>query len=129
MANSATARPKPGCRYCVLRHRGLCQGVDDNDDEGSTALEASHAPTRVYEEGEIIYAQGDPAEYVFNLISGGVALHQDMADGRRQIVQFLLPGAMFGAMPQGRDLGHGATAITNASACPISRARLDDLRH
>jgi CRP/FNR family transcriptional regulator len=117
------------CPFCVLRHRGLCQGVGDQDVEGSSALESSHAPVRVYEEGEMIYAQGDPSEHVFNLMSGWVALHRDMADGRRQIIQFLLPGAMFGAEPAGRDLGHGATAITNASACPISRTRLDDLRH
>jgi CRP-like cAMP-binding protein len=117
------------CALCVLRHKGLCQGVDDQDIDASSALEASHAPIRVYEEGDVIYAQGDPSEYVFNLVSGWVALHRDLADGRRQIIQFLQPGAMFGAEPLDRDLGHGATALTNASACPIRREKLDNLRH
>jgi CRP/FNR family transcriptional regulator, anaerobic regulatory protein len=117
------------CSFCVLRHRGLCRGVDARDVDGSAALEAAHSPIRVYEEGEPIFAQGDTSEYVFNLISGWVALHRDLADGRRQIIQILQPGAMFGAEPLGQDLGHGATAITNASACPIARAKLDELRH
>ncbi len=122
------AARRPTCQSCVLRHRGLCQGVKDQDIDGSAALELSHAPVRIYEEGEPIYLQGDPSEYVFNLISGWVALHRDMADGRRQIVRFLLPGALFGVQPRDLDLGHGATAITTASACPIGRAKLDALR-
>jgi CRP/FNR family transcriptional regulator, anaerobic regulatory protein len=116
------------CAFCVLRHKGLCRGVDDHDADGSAALESSHSPIRVYEEGEAIFVQGDPSEHVFNLISGWVALHRDLADGRRQIVQILQPGAMFGAEPAGHELGHGATAITNASACPIERTKLDELR-
>jgi CRP/FNR family transcriptional regulator, anaerobic regulatory protein len=135
MVSETTAQGATGhrrqvpCAFCVLRHRGLCQGVDDQDVAGSAALNASHSPIRVYEEGETIFAQGDRSQYVFNLISGWVALHRDLSDGRRQIIQILQPGAMFGAEPAGQELGHGATAITNASACPIERTKLDELRH
>jgi CRP/FNR family transcriptional regulator, anaerobic regulatory protein len=129
-ANTSTAaRARPICPVCVLRHKGLCQGVDDKDLAGSAALESSHSPVRIYDAGEVVYAQGDPSEHVFNLISGWIALHRDLADGRRQIIRFLLPDALFGVEPTGRDLGHGATAITNASVCPIGRAKFDDLRH
>jgi CRP/FNR family transcriptional regulator len=121
-------RLKQKCSHCALRYRGLCRGIGDQDDDGVAALESSHAPIRVYDAGDVIYAQGDAGEHVFNLISGWVALHRDLADGRRQIVQFLLAGALFGVEPANRDLSHGATAITNASACPIARPKLDDLR-
>jgi CRP/FNR family transcriptional regulator, anaerobic regulatory protein len=103
--------------------------MDGQDVPGSAALEASHSPARIYDAGEVVYAQGDPSDHVFNLLSGWVALHRDLADGRRQIIRFLLPDALFGVEPAGRDLGHGATAITNASVCPIGRAKLDGLRH
>jgi CRP/FNR family transcriptional regulator, anaerobic regulatory protein len=126
--NAMTASTRPQCPVCVSRHRGLCQGVDDQDVEGSVALDASRSRSRVYDAGEAIYVQGDPSAHVFRLISGWVALHRDIDDGRRQIVQFLLPGAMFGTAPGDRDLAHGATAITNASVCPIMTAKLDDLR-
>ncbi len=126
--NSMTTRARPQCPICVLRHRGLCQGIDGQDLSGSAALESSHSAVRIYDAGEMVYVQGDPSDHVFNLISGWVALHRDLADGRRQIIRFLLPDALFGVEPAGRDLGHGATAITNASVCPIGRAKLDDLR-
>jgi CRP/FNR family transcriptional regulator len=128
-STSTASHARPQCPVCVLRHRGQCQGINDRDLAGSAALEASHSPVRIYDAGEVVYAQGDPGAHIFNLISGWVALHRDLADGRRQIIRFLLPEALFGVEPEGRDLGHGATAITNASVCPIGRAKFDDLRH
>lgn len=111
-----------------MRHRGLCQGVDDQDPVGSAALNSSHAPIRVYDAGDIIYDQGDPEEHVFILVSGWVALHRELPDGRHHIIQFLQPGAMFAVEPAGQPLSHGATALTNASICPINRSRLGELR-
>jgi CRP/FNR family transcriptional regulator, anaerobic regulatory protein len=121
-------RARSLCAVCVMRHQGLCQGVDDQDEVGSAMLSASHAPIRVYDAGDVIYDQGDPEEHVFILVSGWVALHRDLADGRRQIIQFLQPGAMFAVEPAGEPLSHGATTLTNASICPIATTRLGDLR-
>jgi len=129
---TTTVQPAPRsrsqCAVCVLRHRGLCAGVDDLDLDGSAALEAAHGATRVYDAGDVIYQQGDRSDQVFNLITGWVAIHRDFADGRRQIVEFLQPEAMFGMEAAGDLMGHGATALTNASVCPIGTAKLDDLR-
>ncbi len=125
----AEAHDRPPCRECTLRHKGLCQGVDERDLAGSAALDSAHSPVRAYAAGKAIYHQGDPSDHIFNLISGWVALHRDLADGRRQIVRFLQPGALFGLEPVGQDLSHGATTLTDARACPIGAAKLADLRH
>jgi CRP-like cAMP-binding protein len=108
------------CAFCVLRHRGHCPGADGHEIDGSAA--------RAYKQGAVIYAQTEPSEYVFTLISGCIALHRDLGDGRSQIIRVLQPGAMFGAVPSGLNLSHGATALTNALACPIARSQLDELR-
>jgi len=113
------------CATCVLRHKGVCDAVADQDD---LALEAAHARVRVFDAGDVIYAQGDPPAHVFNLVSGWVALHRDMADGRRQILRFLLPGAMFGIAAGELPLRHGATCVTNASVCPIPTRNFAELR-
>lgn len=42
--------------------------------------------------GETIFNDGDPAEYAYEVVSGAVRLCKHMADGRRQIAQFMLPG-------------------------------------
>ena len=112
-----------------MRHKGLCQGVDDLDVDGSAALDSSHTSIRVYTAGEVILHQGDHAAHVFTLISGWVALHRDRADGCRAIIQFLQANALFGTAPAGEPLSYGATAVTSASVCPIATAKLDDLRH
>jgi CRP-like cAMP-binding protein len=47
------------------------------------------------QQGEVIYARGDPAEHWYRLVCG-MAKSADMAGGRRQILDFLLPGDFFG---------------------------------
>jgi CRP/FNR family transcriptional regulator len=130
MKHDGTATLHRGqCAYCVVRRNGLCQAYGDGEDVDLSRLEAAHLPVRVYESGDIIYRQGEMSDNVFNVISGWVDLHQDMADGRRQISQFLFSGAVFGLKPKGVPCSHGATAITTASICAIPISRMDDLRH
>ena len=46
--------------------------------------------------GEVIYARGDPALHWYRIVSGMARQTTEMAGGRRQIVDFLLPGDFFG---------------------------------
>jgi len=45
---------------------------------------------------ETIFAEGDGADYVYKIRSGAVRLCKLLADGRRQIIDFSLPGDHFG---------------------------------
>jgi CRP/FNR family transcriptional regulator, anaerobic regulatory protein len=119
---------KGPCAYCVVRQIGMCRAYGEGEGLDLSHLEAAHLPVRIYEAGDIIYRQGELSDYIFNVISGWVDLHQDMADGRRQISQFLFSGSVFGLKPKGVMFAHGATAITAASICAIPTARVDDLR-
>src|SRR5215467_10262182 len=57
--------------------------------------------------GQTIFNEGDPAEFAYKLVSGVVRLCKHLADGRRQIVQFLFPGDFFSFMELS---GHSLTA-------------------
>jgi CRP-like cAMP-binding protein len=61
-------------------------------------LEASDclAATTRYRRGQEVYAPEDPAEHWYRVISGMARKCAIKADGRRQIVDFLLPGDFFG---------------------------------
>ncbi len=48
-----------------------------------------------FDRGETIFNAGDAAEYAYRVVSGAVRLCKHLADGRRQIAQFLLPGDFF----------------------------------
>jgi CRP-like cAMP-binding protein len=58
------------------------------------ALRRSGSKIR-FARGETIFNEGDPAEHAYCVLSGAVRLCKHMADGRRQISQFLLPGDFF----------------------------------
>jgi CRP-like cAMP-binding protein len=51
--------------------------------------------------GETIFSEGDPAEHAYKVVSGCVRLSRHLADGRRQVTQFLFPGDFFSFMEFG----------------------------
>ena len=51
--------------------------------------------------GRTIHGRGDPVDDWFRIISGMATKSMLMADGRRQIVDFLLPGDFFGFSARG----------------------------
>ena len=53
------------------------------------------APMRFARNAEI-YGEGEPADYLYQVISGAVRTYRMLDDGRRQISAFYLPGDVFG---------------------------------
>jgi CRP-like cAMP-binding protein len=51
--------------------------------------------------GDSIYYEEEPADYLYRLLQGAARKSAFMADGRRHIVAFLLPGEFFGFCPSG----------------------------
>ena len=49
-----------------------------------------------YSKDEEIYGEGEPSEYVYQVIRGSVRTYKLLNDGRRQIGAFHLPGDVFG---------------------------------
>ena len=61
--------------------------------DGSLALIG--APMRFTCNAEV-YGEDEPAEYLYQVISGGVRTYRMLDDGRRQVLAFYLPGDIFG---------------------------------
>ena len=49
-----------------------------------------------YRRGEEVYGEGEPAEFIYQIIEGAVRSYKLLADGRRQIGAFHFPGGIFG---------------------------------
>lgn len=78
---------------------------------------------RTVEAGSDLLSIGSTGKTIFNLLDGWVALYTLLEDGRRQIVQFALPGAVIGVLPSRRAQStFGALALTKVlvSAIPTS---------
>lgn len=76
--------------------------------------------------GEFVYSEGDTADRLFELLEGSVILAQSLADERRQIVDLVEPGRIFGfgGTPT-HDLAARAVTRVRYLAWPISLLRAD----
>jgi CRP/FNR family nitrogen fixation transcriptional regulator len=68
-----------------------------------------------------IYGEGEPAEYLYKVISGAVRITKLLDDGRRQVTAFHLPGEIFG-LELGNEHRFSAEAITDSSILVVKRS-------
>jgi CRP-like cAMP-binding protein len=75
-----------------------------------------------------LFRLGDRGEAVYSLIEGWVALYNLLEDGRRQILQFALPGTVLAFTPvRGAVMNYSAQALTDAVVCIIPHKNLRHL--
>jgi CRP-like cAMP-binding protein len=113
------------CFACKARHLGLCQPLGAGDlgivarfKSGDRRLAAcAH-----------LYHEGDVVNEVYNLTGGWVLLYHLLEDGRRQILEILLPGAFFGLQPDSNQpMSHSAVCATAAEFCVFRRRDIMNL--
>jgi CRP-like cAMP-binding protein len=73
-----------------------------------------------------IYGEGEPADYLYRVVSGTVRTYKVLADGRRQIGSFYLPGDIFG-LEAGEEHTFSAEAITESKVLVVKRSALEAL--
>jgi len=85
-------------------------------------LELIGAPT-AFARNEEVFGEGEPAEYLYKVISGGVRTYNSLSDGRRQIAAFYFPGDIFGL--EARKF-HSVTAeaITRSKLHAVKKTKL-----
>jgi CRP-like cAMP-binding protein len=74
-----------------------------------------------FERNNEIYGEGEPADYVYKVLSGTVRTSKVLSDGRRQIGAFYLPGDTFG-LEAGDEHTFCAEAMTDASVLVVKRS-------
>jgi CRP-like cAMP-binding protein len=113
------------CYQCALRACGLFKPVTPEELdtifhmlEGQIALQAG---------AEIVRA-GDESPELYTLYSGWAFRYKMLADGRRQILNFMLPGDLLGLQAAMFDTAlHGIEALTDVELCVLPRRKVWDL--
>ncbi|GAB1716792.1 MAG: transcriptional regulator, Crp/Fnr family [Nitrobacter sp.] len=77
-----------------------------------------------YGKDEEIYGEGEPAEYLYQIVRGAVRTYKLLSDGRRQIGAFHLPGDVFGLDP-GTEHRLTAEAIVDTTVRLVPRRSLE----
>lgn len=86
------------------------------------AIDMMGAPMAFKRNAEI-YGENEPAEYLYKVVSGAVRTYKVLADGRRQIGAFYMPGDVFGLESTDQH-AFSAEAITDAKVLVVKRSAL-----
>jgi CRP/FNR family transcriptional regulator, nitrogen fixation regulation protein len=86
---------------------------------GITAMEAMGSRMKFSPNAEI-FGEGEPAEYVYKVVTGAVRTCKILSDGRRQIGGFYLPGDIFG-LEVSKDHQFSAEAVNAVTVLVIRR--------
>ena len=103
-------------------HQNLAVRVPAAAHEVGGVVELMGAPMSFGRNAEI-YGEGEPADYLYKVVSGTVRTYKVLADGRRQVGGFYLPGEIFG-LETGDEHSFSAEAITQCEVLVIRRSAL-----
>jgi len=104
------------CIDCAVRRFAICAALDQAE-----RTELGHLGRHVhFSSRETVFAQGEPATSLYNVLEGVIRLYQLLPDGRRQIVGFALPGDFLGMANSSRH-SFSADAIGPVVVCQTSR--------
>jgi len=121
--NSATVRVD--CETCQARLNGLCEG---HAPEALRMIASHKSGDRQVKAGQDLFRLGEPCDAIYNLVDGWMFHYNLLPDGRRQIVDFALPGAVLGFHPaRGQMMTYSAQALTDAVVCIIPHKALGPL--
>jgi len=98
-------------------------GVDSNPFQSAIKLIGFSIP---FLKNVEIYAESEPADYVYKVIGGAVRCYKILNDGRRQINAFYLPGDIFG-LEIGGVHAFSAEAVVDSKILLIKRNSLIEI--
>lgn len=88
----------------------------------TNTIELMGAPMSFARNAEI-YGENEPADYLYKVVSGTVRTYKVLADGRRQIGAFYLPGDIFGLESSGEHT-FSAETVTETKVLVFKRSAL-----
>jgi CRP/FNR family transcriptional regulator len=112
--------PRTGACYACPGRNSICASVRTNELDRLGAMRTSQTVTP----GTTFIDEGSPSLHVFTVTEGVVKLFKLLADGRRQIVGFLVAGDIFGFVP-GDKYTVSAEAVSSVTLCRFPRRQLE----
>jgi CRP-like cAMP-binding protein len=110
------------CFECALRACGLFKPVSENELAVINDIKRDHL---TFPAGTEIIRAGQDSPELYTLYSGWAFRFKTLPDGRRQILNFLLPGDLLGLQAAMFDAAqHGIEALTDAELCLLPRHKI-----
>ncbi|UHD45659.1 Crp/Fnr family transcriptional regulator [Aureimonas altamirensis] len=112
------------CASCDVRALSLCAALRQDD----LSVMERVSTVRKLTPDEILIHEGDPARRVYTVTRGMMRMSTILADGRRQITGFLMPGDFLGLADE-ETTSATVEAVTHSTLCAFARADMDRLLH
>lgn len=134
-SSNSTARPnpcggvQPDALSTAVGNRPVTVAAEfDADCLGSRVARVLAAEQRAIPAGHEIYAEGEKAGDFYVVLEGWAILYQILEDGRRQILDFALPGSILGLVASCEaEMKHTAESLTDLKVAVVPRRRLGEL--
>lgn len=121
-SNGIAPLAEPVCFHCPARMSDLCAGVPDEE----LKLLAAISTHLNLDPGDTLILDGDASDHVYNVVSGTLMMTRLGADGRRQILAFLLTGNFIG-FSSNQLYRFNVEALTGCELCRFERKKLEPL--
>lgn len=113
------------CHSCPLRKRPLFEPATKAEIDFISTFKMGELLCRP---GGSIYLEGATSPHLHTIFSGWGFRYKSLPDGRRQILNYVLPGDFLGLQATlDHPMEHGIEALTDVRLCTFSRDRLDEL--
>jgi CRP/FNR family transcriptional regulator len=110
------------CRDCPLRRLQTYRAFGPDELAFVQKFKAGELDVRA---GETILSQGEASDHLFTMLSGWAFRYKLLPDGRRQILNFALPGDLIGLQGAAFDkMEHSVEALTPSVLCVFPREKL-----
>src|SRR5579875_2696963 len=117
--------PNEACARCRLRR---LPAFARNSAEQVAYIQELKVGELALPAGQTVLREGQIAERVFTLLVGWAFRYKTLPDGRRLILNFLLPGDLVGLQAKlFSESGTGIETLTDAILCAFSRNRIWDI--
>lgn len=115
----------PALRICEITEQPIATPRTETPDCHlcDVFANASAAPRSPFAAGEQMFRQGDPVRLVYRVLKGAVISYRLLADGRRQVTGFHLPGDFVG-LEAGVEHSTTAETLSTVHASAIERTEL-----
>ncbi len=111
------------CAHCAVRGKAVCSVLSTEEmvalDKVTTSLP--------YSAGTTLVRTGENRQFVYTVTAGALRMVRTLADGRRQITGFVLPGDFVGLTETAKHR-HDIEAIVDSRVCRVPMTSMRDLR-
>ena len=110
------------CARCPLRKLETFRNFTDEELEFISTFKSGELRL---EAGNAIYDEGTNSPHLYTVLSGWAFKYKSLEDGRRQVVNYALPGDFIGLQASIFDsIGHSIEALTDVVLCVFPREKL-----